>query len=127
MPNVCINGLSIEGPEADLSECLEAIREGDIPLSFQKVQPPPTDVDADLWRSNKWGTDREGWDFAVKRSPGRVDMGFATSWSPPEGVILHLSRRFFSLAFTLEWEQPEPPETGTLVCRNGVVVLRETT
>ncbi|MHB1231601.1 MAG: DUF1281 family ferredoxin-like fold protein [Burkholderiales bacterium] len=110
MPNWCYNKLVVIGPEDQLNEFQELVRDGDSVLTFQKIIPVPQD---DNWYDNNreaWGTK---WDavnahvyrrhpgdcdrHAVDESEGCITYTFDTAWSSPGHVLGTLSKMFPTL------------------------------
>ena len=110
MPNLCENVVKVKGPKADMVEFIEAVRDGEQILSFEKAVPIPkelkTDVSVNAFCYDNWGTrsDADGLDICPNTVEELVDLWnkgheFLTAWSPPQQILEELSDAYPALTF----------------------------
>ena len=115
------------------------------PLDFNQFVPVPAEVAAAgyrdksgpenqeavpggrSWCEENWGTKwNAGPDTnAVRVSDCEVRFSFDTAWSPPQAVVMAMSKQFPHLMFKLVFSEISAAFTGTLICHHGVRVLIE--
>jgi len=128
LPNYCNNKLEVAGKPDDLKQFNVWLREvenskedtpGRLPSFFNNVIPMPEDSTMEQ-HVESWGTK---WDvceiFDVFYSGISTEMFFDTAWSPPEPVVLALSRKFPALQFTLSFFEMGCCFAGVNVYRRG--------
>jgi hypothetical protein len=77
------------------------------------------------WHIQNWGTKWDACEPAMTHEKHETIYTFDTAWSPPEKVIIALSKRFPNLMMTLEFREPGMAFEGTLVCKGGAVIAHE--
>lgn len=152
MPNWCDNRLTVSGPADDVhafragvlpsAEGVPQILRSHHPMPEELEQTTAPDYDAspehlaylietygaDHWYD--WANSAAGWGtkwsdsetVEVSYTPGQVVYTFDTPWAPPDAGLTHISRRFPTLTFTLEYVEIGMQFSGTTVFRDGVVV-----
>jgi hypothetical protein len=143
MANLCFCRLSVEGDDAALAAFLDAARDGDDALSFERLLPVPdahavsgemaADEDPHLmdaaldWCRSNWGTERrEGPADLEERAAGLARIELATAWSPPVALVEHLIDAYPAFRFELVWAEPHEELAGRLIGGHGVAVSVET-
>jgi len=121
MPNHCENDLYIFGPNREaIRDQLRSTEGEPTPLTFRKIVPRPEILDHTIsgsqteeslkiqkqaiaetgyiswyeWSLAKWGTKWDAYRVTLSESQKRLKYKFETAWSPPEPVILALSKMF---------------------------------
>lgn len=87
------------------------------------------------WCWKNWGTkwnakdvevgDAETWRAGGGAEHARVEVNFATAWSPPKPVIERASARFPELTFDLRYFERGQGFNGKFVCEKGAVEADE--
>jgi hypothetical protein len=129
MPNWCDNSLTISGPAKDLDRFMT---EQGRCLSLNKINPTPEELmslsapfsgskedgarllalygatDWYGWRVGHWGTkwDIEEGDGELIRRPRSIVCRFITAYSPPDLVIMTLSKMYPTLKFVIKFNEP---------------------
>ncbi len=115
MPDWCHNQLVLEGPPAALSAVRDALASDTMPLDFERVLPPPDDLEdvhPRAWREDAWGTGRnlspEDRETLVQDDPenGILLYRFDTC-TPPVGLAEHLTRQYPELDIVLVYHKPD--------------------
>jgi hypothetical protein len=115
MPD-CHNQLVLEGPPAALSAVRDALASDTMPLDFERVLPPPDDLEGvhpHAWREDAWGTGRnlslEDRETLIQDDPknGILLYRFDTACTPPVGVVEHLTRQYPELDIVLVYHIPD--------------------
>jgi hypothetical protein len=159
MPNWCENTLFVYGPEADVQrfkQDVKAVEVGDgglavpgasageyreIPLSFERHLPTPTDENGELtkgdnergmpdwynWRVENWGTK---WDLDDSTTlddldPDYLRYSFDTAWSPPVEWLTFVAQQYPTLSFKLDYREPGMCFEGVLDVHKGDVQRNE--
>lgn len=149
MPNWCHNKLTINGPAKEIA-VFKQQAVGHSPwltpeeiqndpaavLNFHSLAPIPDDVLAaghedagHIWEEENWGCK---WGAAnstiLDERDGHVAYEFDTAWSPPMEFLETVAKKWSSLVFVLEYEEPGMGFKGLAkfrgeVCENHCISL----
>lgn len=135
MPNWCDDILTIHGPEEDLEKFRAKLRTltDDTPrLSFDALHPMPEEEEDNWheWRLVNWGTkwditDNELGELPSSDSPGLLEYGFSTAWSPPIALVQKLNEDFPSLTFRLVYAEPGVCFAGMYEAKGDEIITEE--
>lgn len=133
MPNWCENDLNIyayaggEEAEKQLKEVVALFGE-DGP--FQKIKPLP-DAEKENWYEwhianwgTKWDLDKDGTSIEFDDACSAV-ISFDTAWSPPQPIVLELSRKYPKLEFCMMSYEQGMAYCCAFKCVNGVALNDE--
>ena len=104
MPNWCFNALNITGPEPELIRFRDSVRDGEMPLSFNKLVPLSEDNAQCAWDTwgTKWELDK---DTTFEEVDGGLSYMFDTAWGPPNSWLFTVGKLFPELFFSLVYEE----------------------
>lgn len=138
MPNWCKNFLQVNGPDQDLvrfqRQAAPAAARGGHPsadtpeaFSFQRLVPLPerlqtlTGDDAGFDSPQQaWGCRSDACQSAQEETrEGGVLYKFATPWSPPLTFLREVSRRWPTLVYALDYDEPMMAFRGMAHAANG--------
>ena len=146
MPNLCLNQLTITGPEPDVAafaaavEGAESICDALLPMpealrgTTVGSNPDPDEVrqrNTDLygaadwyeWAQKNWGTKWGDYDTdLLGRQDGLAQYVFTTAWGPMEPALRTISKMFPTLDFTCLYEESGMCLLGAFRCVNGDTV-----
>ena len=143
MPNYCENKLTVTGSEQTIAKMKKKVSTKKCGLVFEKILPCPavliksespfrgTEEESKLlikkygfdnwydWCVSNWGTK---WSIDYQDNPAQWcgnEITFDTAWSPPEGIIMQLSKMFPTLTFLLEYDEPGMAFKGEFTYKAG--------
>jgi hypothetical protein len=130
MPNWVYNNIKIEDNVDTLSIIKNKIKSSDdeetTDFSFMKVIPRPIEEeDWYTWNINNWGTKWDACDAYLIENDNHLIYEFSTAWSPPEPIILALSKLFPTSLITHTYEE-EQGWGGMVIFKNGNVNVNKT-
>lgn len=152
MPNWCMNELLVQGPKKDLARFKKAVALKNSALSLKALVPEPEPAvmreqlvhpgpdilppntpaasirDQDLWyhwRCSFWGTKADVEAKLVVEDDTRLTYTFDSAWSPPGAAIRAGSKKWPTLVFGLQYEEPTMGFEGELVVKNGETLLED--
>lgn len=96
-------------------------------FSFNKVITRPADKEEDWynWNISNWGTKWDASDVAFFERDNLLIYEFSTAWSPPEPVIVKLSKLFPNCDIEHIYEE-EQGWGGHVYIKNGVINVNKT-
>lgn len=134
MPNWCENTMRVWTRNEAVLDAVEAfLKDGDRPISFDRVMPVPEDVENNpdglvgyYWRIDNWNTkwDAHPENSSVDRLNEELVYAFLTAWSPPLPIAAALSLEFADVTVGLSWDEPGMDFGGYAIFRNGAEVSR---
>lgn len=145
MPNWCDNILTVEGAPDDVRAFVECVKDGDEPLSFERLVPtPPAMTDEDTakalgrrsvgdsdrrampdwynWRVANWGTKWDACDASLSdytEGDTNAEYHLNTAWAPPEMWLVTVAKMFPRLRFTLRFVEEGLDYAGYTVFRGA--------
>lgn len=139
MPNWCMNGLSICGPELEvraIADKLKAVNEDGEKNRLADFMPQPTDATGELiggvdWQYENWGTkwgdceteiSDENYEVPEMSS---ISMHFQTPWGPASGLLKEVSRLYPNISIDNEYEEPGMTFFGIARYKSGETVIDE--
>ena len=79
------------------------------------------------WCNDNWGTKWGICDAELIEDYGdELNYEFNTAWSPPEPVIIKMSKMFPKLKFTLTYYEVAMQFNGILICEKGKIIEQDT-
>ena len=147
MPNHCENELTIVGPEKELlifkkravarspnwqSEDTDksGLKKLD-KLSCNVFIPIPASALKSFndsgyeWCVKNWGTKWGCYDVIVSKEKGSLHYYFQSAWSPPEPVVVAMSKQHPLLKFSLKYWESGVGYRGVLVVKKGKILKEE--
>ena len=124
MPNFCSNSMSVRGPQPDLDRFVEAVQ-GIVfgepcDLVPEALFPPPPDAPQG-WRVDNWGTRSVYPPIERTLEEGLAWYHFDSAGDPPLHWMLHVSKLYPSLTFSIGYSEDGYEFTGHAICAAGVV------
>jgi len=137
MPNWCMNRVEVYGTNEDIENFREYVKQGDLPFSFQTINPMPEELkdthspsgepNVDLinkygvdnwydWCTTNWGVK---WDIAEisiesEEHEDHLIYNFDTPWGPPEPIYDILVDKFPDISISWFYDEPGMQMAGYL-------------
>lgn len=148
MPNWCNNTLNVSTIEKHAAELKEFVKKAKsrklkTDLSLNKLLPLPKELEGTTapspkpsprlikkygadnwydWQVKKWGTK---WDVEAEivwQEKTEIEYSFDSAWGPPCDFIIHVSKLFPHLLFTLEYDEPGMLFAGKYIAKNNAIL-----
>jgi hypothetical protein len=146
MPNLCLNHLTITGPEADVKAFVDGAEGKQCLVDAYHPMPEelrgtthgyPADPDEVRevmlakygapdwyeWANKNWGTKWGDYDTdLLTAQPGFAQYVYTTAWGPMAAAVRAFSAKFPTLDFTCSYEEAGCELLGAFRCVNGDIV-----
>jgi len=131
MPNWCYNTLTITSDEKQLKQLKQKAKRKESKnleksdFSLNKLYPTPKDASWYDWNIKNWGTKWDITAYIFSPTKNKLNYSFDSAWLPPDNAIIHISKQYPKLNFTLKYEESGCAFAGILKVKNGIVEKNE--